>query len=75
MRFVFRDRQMDNPIFYKVEIYLEHLLMPKIYVKPNFMKIVRAVLMNVNTYMYVYIYIPIYNFSSFNNKWGSSKDY
>ena len=36
--------QTDNQIFYKVETYLEYLLLFKIYVIPNFVKIVRAVL-------------------------------
>ena len=40
--------QTDNPIFYEVKNYLDHLLMPEIYVMPNFVKIVRAVLENVN---------------------------
>ena len=38
------DRQTDNPIFYKVESYLDRLLVPEIYIIPNFAKIVRAVL-------------------------------
>ena len=38
------DRQTDNPIFYKVETYLDRLLVPEIYNIPNFVKIVRAVL-------------------------------
>ena len=43
MRFtrdVFTDRQTDNPIFYKVETYLDRLLVPDIYVTPNFVKVV-----------------------------------
>ena len=47
-RVVFMDRQTvsetDNPIFYKVETYLDRLLVPEIYILPNFVKIVRAVL-------------------------------
>ena len=38
------DRQTDNPIFYKVETYLDRLLVPEIYIILNFVKIVRAVL-------------------------------
>ena len=38
------DRQTDNPIFYKVETYLDCLLMPEIYVIPNFVEVVRAAL-------------------------------
>ena len=38
------DRQTDNPIFYKVETYLDRLLVPEIYKIPNFVKIVREVL-------------------------------
>ena len=38
------DRQTDNSIFYKVETYLDRLLVPKINIIPNFVKIVRAVL-------------------------------
>ena len=41
---MFTDRQTGNPIFYKVETYLDHLLVPEIYIIPNFVKIVRAVL-------------------------------
>ena len=41
--------------------------MLEIYIMPNFVKIVRVVLEIVN------IYICIYNFSSFNNKWGLRK--
>ena len=37
-------RQTDNPIFYKIETYLDRLLVPEIYILPNFVKIVRAVL-------------------------------
>ena len=37
------DRQIDNPIFYKVETYLDHLLVPETYVLPNFVKTVKAV--------------------------------
>ena len=37
-------RQTGNPIFYKVETYLDHLLVPEIYVIPNFAKIVRKFL-------------------------------
>ena len=40
------DRQTDNPIFYKIETYLDRLLMPEMYAIPNFVKIVRAVLEN-----------------------------
>ena len=42
------DRQSDNPIFHKVETYLERLFVPKIYIIPNFVKILRAALENVN---------------------------
>ena len=38
------DIQTDSPIFYKVETYLDHLLMSKIYINPNFVKIISAVL-------------------------------
>ena len=38
------DSQTDNLIFNKVETYLDHLLWFKIYVIPNFLKVVRAVL-------------------------------
>ena len=72
------DRQTANPIFYNVETYLDRLLLLETYIIPNFVKIVRAVLENINIYIYTYththththIYIYIYNFSSFNNKWG-----
>ena len=37
-------RQTDNPIFYKVEIYLNRLLVSEMRIMPNFVKIVRAVL-------------------------------
>ena len=36
--------QTDNSIFYKVETYVDRLLMPKIYAIPNFVKIIKAVL-------------------------------
>ena len=36
--------QTDNPIFYKVETYLDRLLLPDMYIIPNFVKIVRTVL-------------------------------
>ena len=36
--------QTDNPILYKVETYLDRLLLLEIYIIPNFVKIVRAVL-------------------------------
>ena len=54
------DRQTDNPIFYKVETYLDRLLVPEIYIIPNFVKIVRAVLEIVNIYIYTYIHTYIY---------------
>ena len=38
------DRQTDTPIFYKVETYLDRLLVSEIYVIQNFVKIVGAVL-------------------------------
>ena len=38
------DSQTDNPIFYKVETYLDRLFVLEIYIIPNFVKIVRAVL-------------------------------
>ena len=41
---VFTDRQADCPIFYKVKTYLDCLLVPEIYVIPNFVKIVGVVL-------------------------------
>ena len=41
---MFRDRQTDNSIFDKFKTYLDGFFMPEIYVIPNFMKIVRAVL-------------------------------
>ena len=37
------DRHIDNPIFYKVENYLDHFLVPETYVIPNFVKTVEAV--------------------------------
>ena len=40
------DRQTDNSIFYKVETYLDCLLVPNVYVIPNFVKICWAVLGN-----------------------------
>ena len=39
-----KDRQTDKLIFYKVETYLDRLLVPKIHVIPNFVKFIRAVL-------------------------------
>ena len=69
-RFVFKDnmtnRQTDNQIFYKIETYLDRLLVLEIYEIPNFVKIVIAVLEIVN----IYVYLCTYNFSSFNNNWG-----
>ena len=56
------DRQTGSRIFYRVETSLDHLLVLEIYVIQNFVKIVRLVLEIVTIY--------IYNFSSFNNKWG-----
>ena len=44
MRVVFTDKQTGNPIFYKVETYLDRLLVLEIHIIPNFVKIVRAVL-------------------------------
>ena len=41
---MFMDRKTDNPIFYKFETYLDHLLMPEIYVLSNFVKTVTAIL-------------------------------
>ena len=38
------DRQAGNPIFYKVEIYLDRFLVPELYILPNLVKIARAVL-------------------------------
>ena len=38
-RFVFMDGQADYPIFYKVEIYLDRLLVPETYIIPTFVKI------------------------------------
>ena len=38
------DKKTDNPIFFKVETYLDHFLVPEIYVTPNFVKVFRAVL-------------------------------
>ena len=38
------DRQTDNPIFYKVETYLDRLLVLEIHIIPNFVKIVSVVL-------------------------------
>ena len=60
------DEETDNPIFYKVETYLDCLLVPEIYAIPKFVKIVRAVI--VNAFIYIYTYI-LYNFSTFNKKW------
>ena len=42
--FSLTDRQTDNPIFHKVETYLDRFLVPEMYVTSNFVKIVRAVL-------------------------------
>ena len=57
------DRQTDNPIFYKVETYLDRFIVPEIYKLPNFVKIVRAVLEIVNIYIptniYIYGYIHV----------------
>ena len=61
---MFTVRQTDNPIFYKVETYLDRFLVPKMYVIPNFVKIVGAVLKIKR------IDIHTYNFRSFNDKWG-----
>ena len=49
-RDAFTDRQ-TTLFFYKVETHLDRLLVPEIYVKRNFVKIVRAVLEIVNTYV------------------------
>ena len=38
------ERQTDNSIFYKVETYLDRLLVLEIYIIPNFVKIILAVL-------------------------------
>ena len=38
------DRPTDNPIFYKVETYLDRLLLQERKIIPNFVKIFRAVL-------------------------------
>ena len=57
------DRQTDNPIFYKVETYLDRLLVPEINVILNFLTIVGTVLEKVNIYKFTYIYS--HNFSSF----------
>ena len=45
---VFTVRQTDNPNVCKVKTNLDRLLVLEIYVIPNFVKIVRAVLKNVN---------------------------
>ena len=37
-------RQTDNPIFYKIETYLDRFLVPEKYKLPNFVKIVQVVL-------------------------------
>ena len=47
--------QTDNLIFYKVETYLDRLLVLEIYVIPNFVKIFRAVLEIVNIYVPMYV--------------------
>ena len=41
---MFTERQTDNPIFYKAETYLDHLLVFEIHVIPCFVKIIRTVL-------------------------------
>ena len=57
------DRQTENPIFYKVETFLDRLFEVKIYIIPNFLKIVRAVLEIVNicipTYIYIYMCVCV----------------
>ena len=46
-----------TPFSYKAETYLDRLLLLEIYITPNFVKIVRAVLEIVNIYVPIYIYI------------------
>ena len=57
------DRQTDNQIFNMVGTYLFRILVPEIYIIPNFVKIVRAVLEIVNIYIptniYIYGYIHV----------------
>ena len=53
------DRQTDNPIFCHVETCLDRLLVTEIHIIPNFVKIVRAVVENVNT-LYIPSYLHIY---------------
>ena len=52
-RVKFTDRQTDNLILYKVETYLDCLLVPEMYAIPNFMKIIKAVLENVNRRLFM----------------------
>ena len=49
---MFTDRQINNPIFYKFETHLDRLLVPEIYIIPNFVKIVGVVLEIVNIYIH-----------------------
>ena len=51
------DRQTDNPNFYKVETYPDRLLVLELYIIPNFVKIVRAVIEILSIYMYLHTYI------------------
>ena len=50
------DREREHNFFYKVETYLDRFLILKIYIIPNFVKIVIAVLEIVNIYIPMYIY-------------------
>ena len=56
---MFTDRQIGNPIFYKLETYVDRLLVFEIYIIQKFVKIVKAVLEIVNIYIPTYIYICI----------------
>ena len=53
------DRRTDNPIIYKIETYLDRFLVPKIYVIPNFVKIVRVVLEIYESYVHGQIDGPV----------------
>ena len=38
------DRKTNNPIFHKVETYLDRFLVPEVYAIPNFVKVITAIL-------------------------------
>ena len=50
-----RTGRQTTLFFYKVETNQDRLLEPEVYVIPNFVKIVRTVLENVNIYMYTFL--------------------